>query len=398
LLPELRPDVALVAPYPKIGVRHGGMSGVASYTANLAHTLAGAGARVVVIAPAEPGEPLECHDGPVHVRRPFQRGVRAVPAGLSAARRTGAAVVHLQHELFLYGGPAALPGLLPALTPAVVDRWARAVGRPRRNLTVVTMHQVVDPATVDRGYARMHRIGVPASVARVGIEAVQDVIRRLADVVVVHEPSFAKVVPGAVTIPHGVEVVERSDRRAARAGLDVDGRFVALCFGFLAPYKGLELACSAAEIAGPRVQLVVAGGPHPRVEQRSGYAEALRSRYGGTVRFTGYVDEPDVARWFAAADIAVLPYPAPHASSGALALAIAHRTPVLASAALARTCGLPDAMAFGSDAQALAVRLGELADDPAARASLVAAVDQLAAGRTWPTVARQHLSVYATNT
>ena len=33
------PDVALVSPYPTRGERHGGASGVASYTANLAHAL-----------------------------------------------------------------------------------------------------------------------------------------------------------------------------------------------------------------------------------------------------------------------------------------------------------------------------------------------------------------------
>jgi glycosyltransferase involved in cell wall biosynthesis len=394
LRPEIRPDVALVAPYPRAGVTHGGMSGVASYTANLAHALAEEGARVAVVAPAEDGEPPMREDGPVRVLRRFRRGPRALPAGLSAARRTGAPVVHLQHELFLYGGPAALPGLMPALTPAAVGRWARALGGDRRRTTVVTMHQVVDPATVDGHYAEMHRVGVPAPLARTGIAAVQETVRRLADVVVVHEPAFARVVPGAVTIPHGVEVVERPDRAAARAALGVEGCFVALSFGFLAPYKGLEVACTAAEIAGPPVQLVVAGGAHPRLADRDGYAEALRSRFGDTVRFTGYVDEPDVARWFTAADVALLTYPAPHASSGALALAIAYGTPVLASAALARTCGLPEAMAVDADAGAVAARLRLLAHDPAALASLACVTRRLAGGRTWPAVARQHLSLY----
>ena len=47
----MRPDVALIAPYPPAGERHGGHSGVASYTANLAHGLAAAGLDVEVVAP-----------------------------------------------------------------------------------------------------------------------------------------------------------------------------------------------------------------------------------------------------------------------------------------------------------------------------------------------------------
>ena len=50
------PDLALVAPYPTAGRRHSGPSGVASYTANLAHALTGRGLRVDVVAPVEPDD------------------------------------------------------------------------------------------------------------------------------------------------------------------------------------------------------------------------------------------------------------------------------------------------------------------------------------------------------
>src|SRR5258705_4898151 len=110
------PDVALISPYPPAGQLHGGWTGVASYTANLAHALAAESGSVTVVAPRERGEPAAAdHDG-VHVERSFERGVGAVPAAMRAALRTGADVVHLQHEAFLYGGPASLPRL-PSGTP-----------------------------------------------------------------------------------------------------------------------------------------------------------------------------------------------------------------------------------------------------------------------------------------
>jgi glycosyltransferase involved in cell wall biosynthesis len=164
-----------------------------------------------------------------------------------------------------------------------------------------------------------------------------------------------------------------------------------LCFGFLAPYKGLEAALGAARLAGDGIDLVIAGGAHPRMAD---YGHALRAGAPANTRFTGYVADADVARWFAAADVALLPYPQPFASSGPLALALAHGTPVLLSAALARTVGAPRELAVSLDPAAIAARLSTLARDPAERGRLHAAAANLAAGRSWPEVARRHLDLY----
>jgi len=486
------PDVALITPFPPRGSRHGGWTGVASYGANLAGALGDAGARVSVIASAETGEPALWRDGTVEVRRVWRRGPAALPAAAAAAHATGAPAVHLQHELFLYGGAAAVPGVVPAL--------ARLRGRR----TVVTMHHVVDPAAVNAAFAAAHGVRVPAPVARAGVAALQRTIRSLAGAVVVHEPSFAAVVPGAEVVPHGIEVhtagdreaaradlgvepgrlcvlcfgflapykgleaalgaarlagddvrlviaggehprlagdgyaaalrasaprnvrftgyvpgadvarwfaavvpgaevvphgievAQRSDRDAARAALGVEsGRLCVLCFGFLSPYKGLEAALGAARLAGDGVELVIAGGEHPRLEATGdGYAERLRASAPPNARFTGFVPEADVARWFAAADVALLPYPRPFASSGPLALALAHDTPVLLSEALARTTGAPQELAVGADPQAIAARLRTLAADAGERDRLRAAAATLATGRTWPEIARRHIDLY----
>jgi glycosyltransferase involved in cell wall biosynthesis len=375
------PDVALISPFPGPGERHGGWTGVASYSANLAAALDDAGARVTVLASREPGLPPVAHDGATEVRRVWRRGAGALPAAAAAARATGAPAVHLQHELFLYGGPAAAPGVLPALA-ALRGRHA-----------VVTMHHVVDPGAVDAEFTATHDVRAPAPLARAGVATVQRAIRALADTVVVHEPSFASIVPGAQVVPHGIEVVDRSRADAALAALGIDaGPLCVLCFGFLAPYKGLEAAIGAARLAGDAIELVIAGGMHPR--HGDAYAERLRETAPDNVRFTGYVPDDDVGRWFAAADVALLPYPRPFASSGPLALALAHGTPVLMSEPLARTTGAPGALAVGLDPAAIAARLRTLAADPAERDRLRTAARALAAGRTWPEVARRHLELY----
>jgi glycosyltransferase involved in cell wall biosynthesis len=259
------------------------------------------------------------------------------------------------------------------------------------------MHHVVDPADVDEQFRRTHRVPVPAPVARAGLTAVQRAVGRLASDVIVHEPRFGQVVPEARVVPHGVETVAPADRGLAQERLGVDdGRLVVLCFGFLAPYKGLEVALEASALAGDDIHLVIAGGEHPRLAASGeGYGERLRALAPPGTTFTGYVADADVPDWFAAADVALLPYPRPFATSGPLALALAHGTPVLMSRALARSTGAPDLLAVEPDADAIAEQLRAFSQDAGALADLRVVTQTLAAGRSWPEVARRHLAVYA---
>jgi glycosyltransferase involved in cell wall biosynthesis len=387
-----QPDVLLVAPYPPAGERHGGHSGVASYTANLAGALAAEGARVEVLAPtlddptATSKEPDEFRDGDVTVRRRYRLGAGALPHAASIAASHPAGVVHLQWETFLYGGAPALPGLFPALFEM----------RRAQQPFVTTMHQVLDPATVDRRTTALHRIGLPAPVARLGIGLVQRAIAAASDATIVHERAFRRIVPDATVIAHGIELPTRLDRRRARQRLGLDDRFVAISFGFLAPYKGLELVAEAAAHVGPGVEIVLAGGAHPRLTQSTtaDYGEQLQRIGGDRLRCTGWVPDEHVSAWFAAADVALFPYPKPFAASGALALALSHGTPVLLSPPLARCVGAPSTLVAEMQPEALARQLDDLA---AGRAHLDEHADWsevLADERRWPAVARRHLDLY----
>lgn len=360
---------------------------MASYTANLAHALAADGAEVAVIAPRladRDDEPSEFADGPVVVRRSYDLGPTALPRAASAVAEASPAVAHLQWELFLYGGVAALPGLVPALG---------SLRRRPGTALITTMHQVLDPASIDRRATALHRVAMPPPLARAGIATVQRTIAAASHVTVVHEQQFARIVPNAWTIPHGVEIAVDVESRSARRALDLDDRLVVLCFGFLAPYKGLELAADAAALAGPGVHVVFAGGTHPRLGD-DGYGDELRRRSRGAVTFTGWVPDEQVSTWFAAADLALFTYPKPFSASGALALALAHGVPVLLSPALARCVGAPSSLIAAMEPVELARQLDDLAAQPCELESLAAWARVLRAEREWPAVARRHRQLY----
>jgi glycosyltransferase involved in cell wall biosynthesis len=374
----------MISPYPPAGRRHAGRSGVASYAGNLAQALGEKGMRVTVVAPTEPGLPAGREvDGPVTVERSFERGPAAVPSAARAALATGAPVVHLQHEFFLYGGVASMPGLLPGLG------MLRAAGVG----PVVTMHHAVDPADVDDDFVRMHRVRAPRPALRIGLATVQATIGRLARRVIVHERMFASVVRDAAVVPHGVEGVGPGAEVAAEA--PGDGRLTALCFGFLAPYKGLELALEAASLAREDVRLLVVGGEHPRLlEAGEHYGDSLRERWAGSAEFAGYVDDAELPHWFALADLALFLYPRPFATSGALALAVAHGLPALLSPTLGDLVGAPADLVAPTDAPALAERLRGLAADRAALEPLRRQSAELTRDRSWDAVADRHGEIY----
>jgi glycosyltransferase involved in cell wall biosynthesis len=259
------------------------------------------------------------------------------------------------------------------------------------------MHHVVDPTEIDRSFVGMHGVEIhgvraPVIVARTGLRSVQDTIARMAHRVVVHEPSFARVVPGARVIRHGVESLARTDRDKARARLGLSERPVALCFGFVAPYKGIETTLEAARIGGGSFDLVIAGGPHPRLP--SSYVDGLERRFGDVARFTGFVPEADVPDWFSAADAAVFPYPSPFSSSGAFALALAYDTPALLSPALVESMDAPRTLTLTTQPRYMAGDLADVLSDPERLSQVRDATRSMREGRSWQDVAAAHTAMY----
>ncbi len=183
-------------------------------------------------------------------------------------------------------------------------------------------------------------------------------------------------------VPHPVYSIfgERVEREAARQRLGVTAREVALFFGFIRGYKGLlNLIEAAARVPRDRDFQVLVGGEY--YEDATPYTDRIRELglEDRVVLHTRYIPNEEVADFFAAANVVVLPYKSA-TQSGIIQIAFNFDVPVITT----DVGGLPEVVRPGE--------LGEVvpAEDPQALAD--AMVDYFDAGkeaRYAPNVAKE---------
>ncbi len=159
-----------------------------------------------------------------------------------------------------------------------------------------------------------------------------------------------------------------ADRAAARQGLGVRDNAVAfLCFGLIRPYKGVDVALEAMRALPaecPAVLLLAgeAWGEIGAAVRRALADGALARRVIADLR---WIPENDVAAWFSAADVALLPYRDSFGSAVA-AQALGWGLPVLASSVGALADVVEDdvsgLLAPPGDAAGLAQSIARLCD------------------------------------
>jgi glycosyltransferase involved in cell wall biosynthesis len=305
---------------------------------------------------------------------PRGRGRRAarllthVPDMLLAARRP-ADVVHFQW--------LAVQQLDQALV--------RAFRRPR----VLTAHDVLPREALPGQRAAQQRLYDQMDAVVVHSEHGRE---RLVDDLAL-DPARVHVIPHGILRP--AAPASDSGRPAATDAWlppelpDFDGP-VALCFGLLRPYKGIDVLLEAWRgIEGAELWIVGA----PRMD-----TAPLRAVAPPAVRFVErFVSEGEAAALFRRADLAVLPYREID-QSGVLFTALGFAVPLVLTAVggfpeIARA-GAAELVAPG-DPAALHDVLATLLAHPERRARLASAATALAAKHDWVEIARAHLDLYA---
>ncbi len=145
--------------------------------------------------------------------------------------------------------------------------------------------------------------------------------------------------PTIHVIPHAVEDFRKiPDRTTARKRLrwNPKHRYI-LCFGFLTAQKGVDQLIQLWEPI-KNTHLILAGGELPHTSRNKRYKKFVKKLRDNAqkkgVTITGFVPEKKIATYFAATDVAVLPYTTFRSSSGPLAMAFASETPVIFSEAI----------------------------------------------------------------
>ncbi len=304
---------------------------------------------------------------------------------------------------------------------AIVDAFSVALLARRLQPDIIHLHCTNQISFVYLALFRLLRQPVAATAHVVTPHeriAFQDAIYRrihgLSDLIVAHSDhdqkrlhdEFAVDPERVVVIPHGEYGFfenggEVFDGQSARTSLGLRQEDeVALFFGYIREYKGLDVlldAWDAVAAARPRARLVVAGDPvnlpPARREELENRAEGL-----GAIHRFEYIPFSDVARFFSAADVLVMPYR--HISqSGVLFLSLSLGVPVVAS----RVGGLGEVLRDGEsvlfvppDAPAeLAKALIRVLGDARLRERLAEGGRTVALDHSWPAIAERTETAFA---
>lgn len=355
---SVQTSLLVISSFPARGQTHGKQTvGVAPYAKNMFLGILDFAKRynkaikITVLAERLAGQPERSQDHGINVHRVWKLNN---PISLIAlayhAIRSHAPTVLMQFEFAMFGKIVMLPLTLILLL----------VLKLAQKRIILAMHQV--PHTMnDIG---MHINIAPetwrSDIATVGLHLYYRALLALADRMIVFDEVFKqRLLPfGSYkkigVIPHGVEPSERVSRAHARKELGLTNEFVILCFGYLAWYKGtdwiMEYIATQKKKAFPKpVKLIIAGGPNPQridLPYYQRYVESLQTiayKSHGNVMITGYIPEKKMSNYFAAADIALLPYRTLMSASGPMAIAARFGTPVVLSETLERIFDAPDA-------------------------------------------------------
>jgi glycosyltransferase involved in cell wall biosynthesis len=374
-----------------------GRGGLIHYTYNLSGALAERGHEVTLMTTAA-----------------YELEGRSLPANLRLVKAIG----HITKRV-----EGALPAFAASFArkiEAVVDAGAAAAFARRLRPDVIHLHCTNPILFVYLMLLRL--LGVPlVATAHVVTpheripfqQAVYRRIHRMSHLIIAHSDFDRKrlleefgVDPDRVmVIPHGEYGFFESggdlhNRHTARRSLGLEPQDeVALFFGYIREYKGLDVLLEAWPTvvdARPAARLLVAGDPVRLDPARRDELEAWATRLGVVHQFD-YIPFSDVARYFRAADVLVMPYR--HISqSGVLFLALSLGLPVVAT----RVGALPELLRDGDSAllvppespSALANALIRMLGDSELRERLARSGRRVADRHSWPSIAERTESAF----
>jgi len=387
----------MVTPYPDPRGANDRVSAVARYAYDLSQTMLQLHPDVRLGFVSQKLDHHEVREP--NVERVIDRTSLLLPGALvRAVKAAGADVVHLQHELFMYGG------LLNALRIPLALRSLRRAGIP----VLTTIHGVVPMDDFTADFMRRNAICGPLPLARYAYRTLMRAIVRNSDRTIVHEAYLRSVLRDDYGCnADSIEVIHLglpSHVAHTRSAQAQSHPFTIAFFGYLAGYKGLDLLIEAMEpvlASIPTAKLLVAGTVPARMESRDEraaglrYFERLAERYAsGAVEFLGFVPEAQLDDLFGRTSVMVFPYRTAMSTSYAMAYALAAGVPVLASRPFERLLG-PGTFYFDLTAASLAETIIAFDRDGTRAATIGRELAALGDARSLAGAAQKTIAAYA---
>jgi glycosyltransferase involved in cell wall biosynthesis len=358
--------------------------GIATFTTDLCDAISEEykRAQILVVAVNDPGSNYEY---PSRVRFQLAEGE---PSSYEDAadflNSSNVAMVSLQHEYGIYGGPAGsfiLP-LLRRLKTPVVTTLHTALLEPDANQRSV-MEEVV---------ALSDRLVV---MSRHSMRIMHEVF---------HVPE------GKIDlIPHGVPDLPFANPALYKRSAGLEGKTVLLTLGLLSPNKGIERVIEALpRIVAEHSNVVYAivGATHPHIRQREGdryriQLQTLARELGverNVIFHNRFVSPEEMAEFVGSADIYITPYPyEAQAVSGTLAYALGAGKAVISTrywhAAELLADGRGVLVPFESS-EAIATAAIELLDNSAARNAMRKRAYAYAREMVWNKAAESYMRTF----
>ena len=317
-------------------------SAIAYYSQTILDPLCGGSDEFVIFGDASRGERLggsERYAANVTVKRCWRYGYFAPFQILAALLRERVDVLHLEYDVYLYGG------VVVALLLPFVLKTVRALHRTK---IVTTLHGVVSQRVVTREMLRENGFVLPYSrIGRLGFYTIYRLFDWASDRIVVLEVKLAEILEAEYGVPRQKLYVcpiplmhdgPRPARGEARGRCGIGHGKLALFFGYASYYKGIDVLLDALPLARrrfPDLDLHIVAGRHPRLRGNPRY-ETFYDGLIAKARATGavmheFMPEGELSDFLAASDVVVLPYTATYGASAALNAVFAARKPVLVS-------------------------------------------------------------------
>ncbi len=336
-----RDTLLVVSLYPKKGELYSsGTSGLASYAKNIVTHMRH---RVVVLADKSGKKEEIYEEKGVLVLRCFERNnpflwfqILKKLLLFSSAKN-----ILIQFDFAVFGGN--IPTFSVIFFLGVLKLLGRQVS--------VVMHHVVLDAFKLKGHIGLkdNFAGrIKGNLYNVIFHLFYRLAGRLSDKTVVLEDALrqnlGKIVDEnkILTIPHGVDTeIQNPEKEESRKKLRIGkDEYVVMFFGYINWFKGADFFVEAfgnvQKVLNKKTRFILAGGESPTMIDRPHYRDyygKIMDNAGRShkVEVTGYIPQKDLATYFSAADLIVLPYRHFMTASGVLSLVFSYRKPFIIS-------------------------------------------------------------------